>query len=89
MLPIVGSTQFLFSPQGKNELEIDFRNYSHFLEYFAVFAEKTLEAAIELCKQFNDGFAYWTFGIFTYVIYSADLFEVIEPRNFTFKCCDV
>lgn len=51
-----------------------------------IVTEKTLEAAIELCKQFDGGFAYWTFGIFTYVIYSADLFEV---RLLAFKYFDI
>lgn len=89
MLPIVGSTQFLFSPQGKpsnfdskNKFELKYNLQKKKLICVPIL-EETLMRAIDMCKQYENGFAYWTFGIFTYLIYSADLFEVIKLNQVT------
>lgn len=89
MLPIIGSTQFLFSPQGefywmttehipsaaRSQLQLIRHVYS-FICAFIV--ERTYEIGMEFCNKFKNGFAYWTFGFFIYHIYSADSFEVIN-----------
>lgn len=83
MLPIIGSQSFLCASQGEiksPQKKILPQKFSYFWDekWMLFIAEKTYQITMDLCKQFKNGFAYWTFGFLMYTIYSADSVEVTK-----------
>lgn len=76
MYPIVGALKFFCSPQGTPLRKKGIHRKKENKNQNLFITDKTFKLGMDYVKQFPQGFAYWSFGVFVYHIYSAEAIEV-------------